>query len=343
SHAHGLCLIIDLLVDPENGVIGDANEIAGVGHRVVHGGERFSDPVLVTDEVIRAIEDTVPLAPLHNPPNLAGITTAMALFTQVPHVVVFDTAFFQTMTPEAYLYALPYALYTDLGIRRYGFHGTSHRFVSAECARLMGTTPAKINCITIHLGNGCSMTAVRGGKAVDTSLGMTPLAGLIMGTRSGDVDPAILTFLHREKGLSVEEIDTLLNKESGLKGICGQNDMRDIHAAIDRADESSPRAQLALDMACYRNRKYLGEYLAVLGRTDAVVFTAGIGENDAVVRAKTLQGLEHLGITLDPAKNTAKNSEARAIHADNSPVAVWVIPTNEELEIARQTCTVLAG
>lgn len=343
THEQGLTMVIGLLVDEENGVIRDASEISGVGHRVVHGGESFSDPALVDEKVVEAIEATAALAPLHNPPNLAGIRTAMNLFRDCPHVAVFDTAFHQSMPAEAYMYALPYELYEELGVRRYGFHGTSHKFVSAECARLMGKKPAECNVITVHLGNGCSMAAVRGGESVDTSLGMTPLAGLVMGTRSGDVDPAILAFLGREKGMDISEVDELLNKSSGLKGICGLNDMRDIHAAIKDGGMKGERAKLALDMACYRNRKYIGEYMAVLGRVDAVVFTAGIGENDDIVRAHTLKGLEPLGIRLDPDKNKGRVKQPKAIHAEGSPVHIWVIPTNEELEIARQTRDVLGG
>ncbi|MGE4503870.1 MAG: acetate kinase [Desulfovibrionaceae bacterium] len=343
SHEQGMVRVIGLLMDPERGVIADAAEISGVGHRIVHGGEKFSAPEVVDDAVIAEIEKAATLAPLHNPGHLAGIRTAMHLFPDAAHVTVFDTAFHQTMPPEAYLYALPYDLYEELGIRRYGFHGTSHKYVSGECARLMAREPEALNCITVHLGNGCSMAAVKGGKCVDTSMGITPLAGLIMGTRCGDVDPAVFSFLRREKGLSVQDIDKLMNKQSGLLGICGMNDMRDIHAAIAAGGEKGERARLALDMACYRNRKYIGEYMAVLGRTDAVVFTAGIGENDDVVRARTLEGLEGLGIRLDPERNRGRVKEPKAVHAEGSAVQVWVIPTNEELEIARQTRDVLTA
>ena len=334
DHNTGMKLAIELIADPEKGVIRDKSEIDAVGHRVVHGGEGFQEPTLITPEVIRAIEATVPLAPLHNPANLDGIRVSMELFPEVPQVVVFDTAFHQTLPPHAYMYALPYELYQNDHIRRYGFHGTSHKFVSGECARLMGKALDGFNCITVHLGNGCSMAAVENGRSVDTSLGLTPLEGLVMGTRSGDVDPAIHAFLSRNKGMDIEEIDAMLNKESGLKGLCGMNDMRDIHAAIERGDA---KARLALDVQTYRVRKYIGAYMAVLGRVDAIVFTAGIGENDDIVRRESVKGLECFGVEIDQAVNAQRAKQPLEISTEDSSVAVWVIPTNEELAIARET------
>jgi acetate kinase len=283
--------------------------------------------------VIEAIRRNIPLAPLHNPANLDGIRVAMEIFTTVPQVAVFDTAFHQTMPPHAFLYALPYALYEQDRVRRYGFHGTSHRFVAGECARLLGKPLADCNLITVHLGNGCSMTAIENGRSVDTSLGMTPLEGLVMGTRSGDVDPALHLFLKQNKGMDLEAIDVLLNKESGLKGLCGMNDMRDIHKAATAGDA---RAKIALDVQTYRNRKYIGSYMAVLGRVDAIVYTAGIGENDPIVRAESLKGLEAFGVHLDKEKNAERAKAARCISRDDSTVRVFVIPTNEELAIARE-------
>ena len=338
DHNTGMRLAIDLITDPEKGVIKDRGEIDAVGHRVVHGGEEFHQPTLITAEVIRAIEATVPLAPLHNPANLDGIRVAVELFPGVPQVAVFDTAFHQSIPAHAYMYALPYGLYATDRVRRYGFHGTSHKFVAGECAKLLGKPLDQCNLITVHLGNGCSMTAVEQGKSVDTSLGLTPLEGLVMGTRSGDVDPAVHAFLARNKGMTIEEIDTMLNKESGLKGLCGMNDMRDIHAAIDKGDA---RARLALDVQTYRNRKYIGAYMAVLGRVDAIVFTAGIGENDDIVRRESLKGLECLGVKIDAEANAQRAKQPIRISVAESPVAVWVIPTNEELAIARETTSVL--
>ncbi|WP_285906423.1 acetate/propionate family kinase [Pseudodesulfovibrio pelocollis] len=338
DHNTGMRLAIDLITDPEKGVIRDRAEIDAVGHRVVHGGEAFHQPTVITDAVIRAIEETVPLAPLHNPANLDGIRVAVELFPGVPQVAVFDTAFHQTIPAHAYMYALPYALYESDRVRRYGFHGTSHKFVAGECARLLGKPLEQCNLITVHLGNGCSMTAVEQGRSVDTSLGLTPLEGLVMGTRCGDVDPAVHAFLARNKGMDIEAIDAMLNKESGLKGLCGMNDMRDIHAAIGKGDA---RAKLALDVQTYRNRKYIGAYMAVLGRVDAIVFTAGIGENDDVVRRESLRGLECFGVTIDAKANAQRAKEPLKISAADSTIEVWVIPTNEELAIARETKSVL--
>ena len=338
NHQHGMRKAVDLLTDADRGVIADRGEIGAVGHRVVHGGEEFHQPTLVTDEVIAAIEKCIPLAPLHNPANLDGIKVARELFPEAAQVAVFDTAFHQTIPPHAFHYALPYEMYEKHRVRRYGFHGTSHMFVAGECARLMGKRPEEVNIITIHLGNGCSMTAVKGGKSIDTTLGLTPLEGLVMGTRSGDVDPAIYAFLARNCGMDIDAIDNMLNKESGLKGLCGMNDMRDIHGAIDKGDE---KARLALDVQTYRNRKYIGAYMAALGKVDAIVFTAGIGENDDIVRAKSVEGLESFGIVIDKKVNGQRVKKPMLLSAADSAVQIWGIPTNEELAIARQAVEVL--
>jgi len=334
DHEQGLRLVIESLSAPEHGVIADTGEIDAVGHRVVHGGERFQAPTVIDDEVEQAIEAHIPLAPLHNPPNLAGIRVARALMPHALQVAVFDTAFHQSMPEEAYMYALPYELYSELGVRRYGFHGTSHQYVAKVTAELLGKPLEQCNLITAHLGNGASMAAVQNGKCVDTSLGMTPLAGLVMGTRTGDFDPAILFYLAERKDLTMEELDTLVNKHSGLKGLCGHNDLRDVHKQIEQGDA---RAALALKLMTYRNKKYIGSYFAALGRVDAIVFTAGVGENDHEVRRLSLEGLEHFGVILDEARNAGRCTEPTRISADASAVHVWVVPTDEELEIARQT------
>ncbi len=338
DHRSGMEQVGRVLCDADHGVVRSKGEIGIIGHRVVHGGEKFHQPTLIDDLVIEAITVNVPLAPLHNPANLDGISVARELFPETPQVAVFDTAFHQTIPERAYVYALPYELYRQQRIRRYGFHGTSHKYVAGECARLMGKALAEVNLITIHLGNGCSMTAVENGQSIDTSLGMTPLEGLVMGTRSGDVDPALHAFLHRTAGMGIEQIDTMLNKESGLKGLCGMNDMRDIHRAVEQGEF---QARLALDVQTYRNRKYIGAYMAVLGSVDALVFTAGIGENDSIVRERSVEGLEHFGIELDREKNRQRFSKPAALHKKSSRSEIWVIPTNEELAIARESVGVL--
>jgi len=338
DHSTGMRLVIDLITDPEKGVIADKGEIDAIGHRVVHGGEAFNQPTVINDKVIAAIEECVPLAPLHNPANLDGIRVAMELFPDAPQVAVFDTAFHQTIPARAFMYALPYDLYENDRVRRYGFHGTSHKFVAGEMARILGKPAEELNMVTVHLGNGGSITAVEKGKSIDTSMGMTPLEGLVMGTRSGDVDPAIHTFLARNKGMDIEAIDSMLNKQSGLKGLCGMNDMRDIHSAIAAGDK---KAKIALDVQTYRNKKYIGAYIAVLGCVDAIVFTAGIGENDEIVRLESLRGLECMGIKIDEKVNNQRAKEPLKISTVDSRVAVWVIPTNEELAIARETKEVL--
>ncbi len=338
DHKSGMRLAVELLSDPLQGVIIDSSDIYAIGHRVVHGGEDFHKPTLISEDVMWAIEKNVPLAPLHNPANLDGIKVAQELFAGVPQIAIFDTAFHQTIPPHAYHYAIPYELYEQQRIRRYGFHGTSHKFVANECAVLMGKPLEKLNIISIHLGNGCSMTAVKNGVSVDTTLGLTPLEGLVMGTRSGDVDPAIHAFLARNCNMDIDAIDEMLNKESGLKGLCGLNDMRDIHEAIARGDK---RAKLALDVQTYRNKKYVGAFMAVLGRVDAIIFTAGIGENDEVVREMTLRGMEPFGISMDLEANKQRIKKPALLSTQESRVQIWGIPTNEELAIAREAKAVL--
>ena len=319
---------------------GPITDLAGIGHRVVHGGERLTAPTLVDDATIQAIADQAPLAPLHNPPNLLGIRITMASFPRTPQVAVFDTAFHQTMPPRAWRYALPRDLAGELRIRRYGFHGTSHAYVSRKAAEHLGRPAAELNLITLHLGNGASVAAVAGGRCIDTSMGLTPLEGLVMGTRSGDLDPAVVFYLHREAGLSVDDIDDLLNKRSGMLGLAGANDMREVARLVGAGDQAAAEA---LDVYCYRIRKYVGAYTVALGRLDALVFTAGIGENSDGVRGGVCSGLERLGISLNPHRNRARSGRARTISADDSPVAVLVVPTNEELEIAEQTLAVVRG
>ncbi|MDX1414257.1 MAG: acetate kinase [Candidatus Promineifilaceae bacterium] len=335
DHRQGLSLMVERLLDEDTGVIQSAMEIAAIGHRVVHGGERFSQPTIITAEVRETIKDLIPLAPLHNPANLTGIEVATELFPQASQVAVFDTAFHQSLPPAAYRYAIPAYLYEEQGIRVYGFHGTSHLYVSKAAAAYLGQAQEETNLITAHLGNGASMTAVRGGQSVDTSMGFSPLAGLIMGTRSGDLDPVVPIYLSRSQNMTSDEIDKLLNKQSGLLGLTGQNDLRDIE---DRREQGDSQAQLALDMVAYRIKKYIGAYTAVLGHVDALVFTAGIGEHSATVRRLSCAGLENLGIILDDEKNQAgPDGPVTEIQAAGSPVKILIIPTNEELEIAVQT------
>jgi acetate kinase len=318
----------------------DEADLVGIGHRVVHGGQRFTEAVLVDDGVAAEIRKLEPLAPLHNPANLAGIEAARRLRPDLGQVAVFDTAFHRTLPARAATYALPGDLAADHGIRRYGFHGTSVRFVSGEAARLLNRPAEALDLVVLHLGNGASATAVSGGRSIDTSMGLSPLEGLVMGTRSGDLDPAVVFHLHRVAGLAYDEIERILTKESGLKGLAGANDMRQVHR---RAADGDGRASLAVDVYCYRIRKYVGAYYAVLGRLDAVVFTGGVGEHDAGVRASALTGLDRLGIAVDQGRNGAQADSARAISPDGAEVAVLVIPTNEELEIARQTLAVVRG
>lgn len=340
DHRIGMHLLIEMITSKETGVIKSQQEIAAIGHRVVQGGEFFNSAILIDEAVKRAIEENNPLAPLHNPANLIGINVAEELFPDTANVAVFDTEFHQTMEPVAYLYALPYEYYEDLKIRRYGFHGTSHKYVAARVAVAMGKKPEDINIITVHLGNGGSIAAVRAGRCVDTSMGMTPLAGIIMGTRCGDLDPAVVGYIAEAKNISVNEVDAILNKESGLKGICGMNDMRDIHKS---SAGGNSRAKLAVDMFAYRVKKYIGAYSAVLGRVDAVVFTAGIGENDDIVRREVCRDMEGLGMEIDLQANKGRIGSPRNIGKQKARVQLWVIPTNEELQIAQDTLRIIQG
>jgi acetate kinase len=309
----------------------------GVGHRVVQGADEYSHATVITPEVLAKIVEFSPLAPLHNPANIQGIEAARAAFPALPQVAVFDTAFHATLPPEAYTYAIDPGLAKEFRIRRYGFHGTSHQYVSRETAKAMGKPVEDVNMITVHIGSGCSMAAVRGGHSVETSMGLTPLEGLVMGSRCGDVDPAIVFHLVREAGLDIDQIDTLFNKKSGLLGMCGSLDVRDIHKAIAEGD---PAAKLAFDVFTHRLRQYIGGYCAQLGRVDAIAFTAGIGENDPISRAAALRGLEVFGIELDAERN--QNARGAAlISTDASRTQVWVMPTNEEYEIAHQAAELI--
>jgi acetate kinase len=303
-----------------------------VGHRVVHGGARFREPVVIDDAVLAEIRELSDLAPLHNPPNLEGIEAAREVLPSVPHVAVFDTAFFATLSPAAYRYAIARELEEELGLRKYGFHGTSHQFVTQKLEQLAEPSNRPRRVVSFHLGNGSSVAAVKGGEAIDTSMGFTPLAGLVMGTRSGDIDPAVVTYLQRQKGWSADEVDTYLNRHSGLEGLAGQSDMRDL---VDAAHAGNAEAQEAIEVWAWRARHYLGAYLAQMGGLDAIIFTGGIGENQGELRAATVRGCEELGIVLDIERNGDAQRQARRISSDQSPVEVWVIPTNEELHIAK--------
>lgn len=338
DHVQGLVQIVEVL--KTNGLLEHPEDLDGIGHRVVHGGERFREPVILDDDVIAAIGQQVPLAPLHNPANLLGIDVTRRTCPSVPQVAVFDTAFHQTIPPHAHRYAIPSEHYTERGVRRYGFHGTSHFYVAKAAAEYLGSPLESLKLITFHLGNGASAAAIDGGRCVDTSMGFTPLEGLMMGTRSGDIDAAILPFLADECDMSLADLDTMLNKQSGLIGICGASDMREI---ITRADQQDAAARLAIAMFTYRIKKYLGAYLAVLGGADAVVFTAGIGENVPRIREQSCTGLERLGIVVDPQKNSEGTDGIRAFHAESSTVQLLVIPTDEELEIARQTAECISA
>jgi acetate kinase len=311
--------------------------LRAVGHRVVHGGPDFTDPTIIDDNVLEEIKDLIPLAPLHNPGAVSGIEAARAEF-DVPHVAIFDTAFFSTLPPDAAAYAIPRDLAVKYRIRRYGFHGTSHQFVSRAAAELVGRDLDELDQIVLHLGNGCSASAVRGGLAVETSMGLTPLQGLVMGTRSGDVDPGLHTFLHNELGMTIGEIDTLLNKQSGLKGISGVNDFRELEQRRSSGDEA---AQLAFDVYVHRLKHYLGAYLALLGRLDVLSFTAGVGENNPALRAAVVDGLDGLGFQVDATLNNERSKAARVISPEGAPIKITVVPTNEELAIARETAELL--
>ena len=334
DHKVAIQLVIDALIDENHGVIKKMSEINAVGHRVVHGGERFTDSMLITSDVIAGIEACCEIAPLHNPPNLHGIHACMELMPEVPQVAVFDTAFHQTMPKTAFLYGLPYEMYVKYGLRRYGFHGTSHRYVAQKAAEMMGEHMSDLRIITCHLGNGASLTAIKYGKSVDTSMGYTPLEGLIMGTRSGEIDPAIIPFLMEKENMDAQQIDNLLNRQSGILGISGvSSDFRDLEQAANDGDE---RSQLAIDIFAYKVRKYIGGYVAAMGGVDAIVFTAGLGENSPFMREKICNGLEYLGTRIDPELNKIRG-KAREISIKRSRTKIFVVPTNEELVIARDT------
>lgn len=334
DHTDAIKLVLEALVDKDHGVISSMDEISAVGHRVVHGGEKYAESVVINDEVMASLDECVKLAPLHNPANIIGINACKSLMPNTPMVAVFDTAFHQTMPKQAYIYALPYELYENNGIRKYGFHGTSHKFVSAECAKMMGKDIKDLKIITCHLGNGASLAAIKDGHCVDTSMGFTPLEGVAMGTRCGNIDPAIVTFLQKECNMSAAEVDNLMNKKSGVFGISGvSSDFRDVE---DAAAEGNERAILALDVYNYRVRQMIGAYAAAMGGVDALVFTAGLGENGIPNRVDICKGLEFLGIEIDEEKNNVRG-KAKEISKDGAKVKVFVIPTNEELVIARDT------
>lgn len=332
DHSVGLKRVAELLTDKKIGVISNPSEIQAVGHRLVHGGEAFTKTVIITDEVKAKVTELFPLAPLHNPANLTGVKVAEEVFPNAVQIGVFDTAFHQTMPEVAYRYAIPKNMYTEMGIRKYGFHGTSHKYVSEKAIEYLGKNDAKV--ITIHLGNGASMAAVNAGKSVDTSMGIGPLNGLIMGTRSGNIDPSIIFYLVEQKGYSVEEVSRILNKESGMQGLTGDTDMREIEERYLNEDRE---AVLAYQMYAYRIKQYIGNYAAAMNGLDAIVFTAGIGENDTIVRKLVCQNMEYFGIEPDEEKNSVRNSEIREINKAGAKTKILVIPTNEELEIARQS------
>ena len=343
DHQVAIDLIIKTLTDPDHGVLKDINQIAAIGHRVVHGGEKFTRSVMIDEDVLNAVKEVQHLAPLHNPPNIAGIEAAQAILPNVPQVAIFDTAFHQTMPEHAYLYPLPYEWYEKYGVRRYGFHGTSHLYVSKRAAALLGKSPKDTNIITMHIGNGVSHCAISNGVSVDTSMGLTPLEGAVMGTRCGDIDPAIPAFMMQKENLSAKEIDSILNKKSGVLGITGRyTDRREV---IEHAANGDRLCALALDIEAYRLRKYIGSYMAAIGRLDAVIFTAGVGEMGWPIREKTIEGLEHLGIKLDKERNRSAMTRKREtlITADDSPVKVFVIPTDEELVFTEDVAAILAG
>ncbi|MCE9655270.1 acetate kinase [Clostridium celatum] len=334
NHKDAIKLVLDALVDPNHGVIKSMDEISAVGHRVVHGGEKYSDSILIDENVLQSIKDCIVLAPLHNPPNVIGIEACMELMPNTPMVAVFDTAFHQTMPKHAYICPLPYELYEKYGVRKYGFHGTSHKYVSYKLAEVMNKDIKDLKIITCHLGNGCSLAAVKNGKSVDTSMGFTPLAGVMMGTRSGSIDPSVISFLVEQHGYTIEQVDELLNKKSGVLGISGvSSDFRDVLAA---SEEGNKRATLALEIFYYKVRTQIAAYAGAMGGVDAIVFTAGIGENSSITRKEILKGLEFFGFTINDEKNSIRG-EIQEISNEDSKVKVYVIPTNEELMIARDT------
>ncbi|AZV56271.1 acetate kinase [Clostridium sp. AWRP] len=334
DHKVAIQLVLNALVDKKHGVIKDMSEISAVGHRVLHGGKKYAASILIDQNVMKAIEECIPLGPLHNPANIMGIDACKKLMPNTPMVAVFDTAFHQTMPDYAYMYAIPYDISEKYDIRKYGFHGTSHRFVSIEAAKLLKKDPKDLKLITCHLGNGASICAVNQGKAVDTTMGLTPLAGLVMGTRCGDIDPAIIPFVMKRTGMSVDEMDTLMNKKSGILGVSGvSSDFRDVEEA---ANSGNDRAKLALNMYYHKVKSFIGAYVAVLNGADAIIFTAGLGENSATSRSAICKGLSYFGIKIDEEKNK-KRGEALEISTPDSKIKVLVIPTNEELMIARDT------
>jgi acetate kinase len=334
DHVRAMALVIEAVSDPEHGVVRSMQEIAAVGHRVVHAGEKYAWSVVIDADVLGALEACIPLAPLHNPANIDGIKAAQAILPDVPMVGVFDTAFHQTMSDWAYIYPLPYEYYQKHKIRRYGFHGTSHRYVTRRAAEILGRPANTLNIISCHLGNGASVCAVKNGRSIDTSMGFTPLEGLVMGTRSGDIDPAIVGYIAKVEGLSLDEVDRILNKQSGILGITGlSSDLRDVEREYAAG---SDRARLGLDVYCYHIRKYIGAYAVALGHVDAIIFTAGVGENGSMVREWSCRGLEIIGAELDLFENGVRHDEA-IISKQSSPVKIMVIPTNEELMIACDT------
>ena len=332
DHTVGLKRVAELLVDEKVGVISDPSEIQAVGHRLVHGGEAFTKTVIITDEVKENVKELFPLAPLHNPANLIGVEVAEKVFPNATQIGVFDTAFHQTMPELAFRYAVPNEMYTEMGIRKYGFHGTSHKFVSERATEYLQNPKAKI--VTIHLGNGASMAAVTDGICKDTSMGMGPLNGLIMGTRSGDIDPSVIFYLVEQKGYSIAEVSKVLNKESGMKGLTGDTDMRDVEVRYLKGEKE---AVLAYEMYAYRIQQYIGKYAATLNGLDALVFTAGIGENDAIVRSLVCRNMEYFGLEIDEDRNSKRSKETREINIEGGSTKILVVPTNEELEIARQS------
>lgn len=337
DHTEAIAAVLEALTDKENGAIASLDEIGACGHRVLHGGETFKESALVTEESMKAIEELIPLGPLHQRPNIAGIKACQKVMPTKPNVAVFDTAFHQTMPPKAYLYAVPYEYYTNLKVRRYGFHGTSHRFIAGETPKYLGKDPKDCKFIICHLGNGSSLSAIVGGKVVDTSMGLTPLEGVVMGTRSGDVDPAVLEYIMDNTGMDIHQMLNVLNKKSGFAGLSVSSDMRDVKAA---AAEGDVQAQNAVDIWTYRLQKYIGSYMVAVGGADAIVFTAGIGENDTQAVADVIKGFEWMGVKIDPAKNV--RGACGIISTDDSTVKVLRIPTNEELPIARDTLEIVS-
>lgn len=344
DHLVGFEQIINIITDPVNNIVKDIKEISAVGHRVVHGADKFTKSVIIDDEVLQTIKDVAFLAPLHNPPNIIGIESAMKILPDVKQIAIFDTAFHQTMPEHAYMYAVPYKWYTRHKVRKYGFHGTSHLYVSKMAAKILGKKTTETSVITMHIGNGVSHCAIKNGVSVDTSMGLTPLDGAIMGTRSGTIDPAIITYIMEKEDLSAQEVENALNKQSGIVGITGKySDRRDV---IRYAGEGDHMCQVALDLECYRLKQYIGNYAAVLGGPDAIVFTAGVGENNPIIREKACEGLEFMGIKLDKDKNNevyGGPEEPVIISTDDSPIKVMVIPTDEEIVMIEDTVALIEG